>query len=100
MKKILIYRFWLDNLKILMIHLVEFKGKKIASSKLKDHFTFLNGEEIEDPLTIHKALTSLIKWKEAIKEELDSIIKVDTWELIDLPNDKKKDKKKKRSHRL
>jgi hypothetical protein len=60
----------------------------------------LNGEEIEDPLAIHKALTSLIKWKEPIKEELDSIIKVDTWELIDLPNDKKKRQKKKRSHRL
>jgi hypothetical protein len=84
------YKFWLGNLKILIIHLVEFKDKKKHSSKLRDHFTFLNEEEIKDPLTIHKAFTSSIKWKEAIKQELDSIIKINMCELKDLPKDTKK----------
>jgi len=66
------------------------RRQKKPSSKLRDHFTFLNEEEIKDPLTIHKAFTSSIKWKEATKQELDSIIKINMCELEDLPKDTKK----------
>jgi len=58
-------------LKILIIHLVEFKKKGYH----QDHFTFLKEEEIENHLTIYKALASFesINYKESTKEELDSI---------------------------
>jgi hypothetical protein len=51
--------------------LVEFKEKGYH----QDHFTFLKEEEIEDHLTIYKALASFesINYKESTKEELDSI---------------------------
>ena len=55
-------------------------------TKLKDYFTFISEGDVEDPLTIEKALSALdsLKWKEAINEELDSIIKNDVWELVEL----------------
>ena len=60
-------------------------------TKLKDYFTFISEGDVEDPLTIEEALPALdsLKWKEAIKEELDSIIKNDVWELVELPKNRK-----------
>jgi hypothetical protein len=51
----------------------------------------LNKKEIKDSLIIHKALESSesIKQNEAIKEELEFIIKNDVWLLVDLPKDRK-----------
>ena len=60
-------------------------------TKLKDYFTFISEGDVEDPLTIEKALFALdsLKWKEAINEELDSIIKNDVWELVELSKNRK-----------
>ena len=59
-------------------------------TKLKDYFTFISEGDVEDPLTIEEAFSALdsLKW-EAIKEELDSIIKNDVWELVELPKNRK-----------
>jgi len=63
----------------------------ILSFKSKNYFILLNKKEIKDSLTIHKALESSesIKQNEAIKEELEFIIKNDVWLLADLPKDRK-----------
>lgn len=71
-----IVKFYPDLMKILMTPLGKFKDQE------RNHptkLTFLNEEDIEDPLTIEKALSSpdSIKWKETIQEELDSIIIAD-----------------------
>ena len=60
-------------------------------TKLKDYFTFISEGDVEDPLTIEKALSALdsLKWKEAINEKLDSIIKNDVWELVELSKNRK-----------
>ena len=60
-------------------------------TKLKDYFTYISEGDVEDPLTIEEALSALdsLKWKEAIKEELDSIIKNDVQELVELPKNRK-----------
>jgi len=63
----------------------------ILSFKSKNYFILLNKKEIKDSLTIHKALESSesIKQNEAIKEELEFIIKNNVWLLVDLPKDRK-----------
>ena len=60
-------------------------------TELKDYFTFLSEGDVEDPLTIEEVLSALdsLKWKEAIKEELYSVIKNDVRELVELPIYKK-----------
>ena len=49
----------------------------------KDFFTFLVGD---DPLTYKEAISSpdVPFWKEAINNELESILSNHTWELVDL----------------
>ena len=60
-------------------------------TELKDYFTFLSEGDVEDPLTIEEVLSALdsLKCKEAIKEELDSVIKNYVRELVELPKYKK-----------
>ncbi|GJV80780.1 retrotransposon protein, putative, ty1-copia subclass [Tanacetum coccineum] len=53
------------------------------------HYAFVAAEEedIHEPLTYHKAVSceDSSKWKSAIKEEMDSLRKNKTWELVDHP---------------
>lgn len=71
--------------------LTAIRRERQPPSHLKDYFTFVNKEELDDPLTYREAISSSDsnKWKQAMEEELESINKNEVWELVDLSKDRK-----------
>ena len=67
---------------------IELRSKRVRKETDfdKDFFTFLIGD---DPLTYKEAISSPDApfWKEAIKNESESILSNHTWELVDLSPD-------------
>ncbi len=59
------------------------KRKRKESSFGHDFYTYL----VDDPITFKQAIYSKesVFWKEAIQNEIDSILQNQTWDLVDLP---------------
>jgi transposase InsO family protein len=59
-------------------------------AKYWENINYLN-EEDENPKSYSEAINSenSHQWKEAIKQEYDNLIKNETWELVELPKDRK-----------
>ena len=59
-------------------------------SRFQDYDCLLVDSEIDEPSTVHEALNSdqSDRWKDAVKSEYSSLIKIDTWELVPPPEGK------------
>ena len=53
-------------------------------SHLRDFYYFSNLAFLQKPQTSHEASSNPL-WKQAMKEELDALHKIGTWDPIDLP---------------
>ena len=60
---------------------------RAPSSKLQDFWTLVS-ETIEEPLDF-RAASLHTEWKDAINKEIDSILKNNTWDVIDRPSHRK-----------
>ena len=56
-------------------------------SHLRDFHFFSALASLQEPQTFHEASSNPL-WKQAMKEELDALHKIGTWDLVDLPSGK------------
>ena len=56
-------------------------------SHLRDFHFFSSLASLKEPQTFHEASSNPL-WQQAMKEELDALHKIGTWDLVDLPSGK------------